>query len=149
MKSYVAYVLATGEIMRSGRCRDEDLESQPMSGLRILVGDGSRATHWVQSGQIVPYTQVQRAAKAQRASINATWSNEVMAWVEPMDDLFAAKAARFKRDKLLSSCDWTQLDDAPFAAPGKLLWRAYRAALRDLTKQAGFPRTINWPTPPG
>ena len=72
-----------------------------------------------------------------------------MAWVEPTDDLFVAKASRFKRDQLLSACDWTQLDDAPFATAGKLAWKIYRAALRDLTKQAGFPRTINWPTPPG
>jgi hypothetical protein len=28
-------------------------------------------------------------------------------------------------------------------------WTAYRKALRDVTKQPGFPATVEWPTVPG
>lgn len=53
--------------------------------------------------------------------------------------------ARAKRDTLLSACDWTQTNDAPV---NKEAWATYRQALRDIPEQAGFPETINWPTPP-
>ena len=54
---------------------------------------------------------------------------------------------RLKRDGLLTSTDWTQLGDSTH--PGaKADWLAYRAALRDITKQEGFPSSVTWPTPP-
>ena len=28
-------------------------------------------------------------------------------------------------------------------------WTAYRKALRDVTKQPGFPETVEWPSAPG
>lgn len=53
--------------------------------------------------------------------------------------------ARFERNALLSSCDWTQLEDAPLTAETKAAWAAYRQALRDVPEQAGFPDAIEWP----
>ena len=49
------------------------------------------------------------------------------------------------RDNLLSSCDWTQVADAPV---DKAAWATYRQALRDVPSQAGFPHDIVWPTKP-
>lgn len=57
-----------------------------------------------------------------------------------------AKLARLDRDELLRACDWTQLNDIPEAT--RLLWQPYRQALRDITLQAGFPETIDWPVAP-
>lgn len=58
-----------------------------------------------------------------------------------------AKAAevRLLRNAQLSASDWTQVADAPV---DKAAWVAYRQALRDITAQAGFPWTIDWPTQP-
>lgn len=54
---------------------------------------------------------------------------------------------REERNKLLSSCDWTQLDDTPLDNSAKLAWATYRQALRDLTDQQD-PFNISWPAQP-
>lgn len=61
----------------------------------------------------------------------------------PYDEV--AEAVREQRNTKLSQSDWTQVADAPV---NKQLWAVYRQALRDLTKQAGFPWGIQWPTQP-
>lgn len=53
-----------------------------------------------------------------------------------------ATEARAQRNTLLSASDWTQVADAPV---DQAAWATYRQALRDITAQAGFPATINWP----
>lgn len=62
-------------------------------------------------------------------------------------DLVAlAAAARGQRDTLMAASDWTQLPDVP--AGTAATWATYRQALRDVTKQPGFPVDINWPVQP-
>lgn len=61
-------------------------------------------------------------------------------------DAHQAAAVRADRNASLAACDWTQLADAPVDTAA---WAAYRAALRDVPTQAGFPWEIQWPTPPG
>lgn len=51
-----------------------------------------------------------------------------------------------QRNSFLAQSDWTQLPDVPLATKGA--WATYRQALRDITTQAGFPYSINWPTKP-
>lgn len=58
----------------------------------------------------------------------------------------ADSEARTFRDSLLTRSDWTQLPDVP--SETKEAWAAYRQALRDITKQTGYPYEINWPTVP-
>jgi hypothetical protein len=50
-----------------------------------------------------------------------------------------------KRNAMLAASDWTQVADAPV---DREAWAVYRQALRDVPKQAGFPESIIWPTPP-
>lgn len=57
----------------------------------------------------------------------------------------AGNAVRSQRDRLLSSCDWTQVADAPV---NKTAWAAYRQELRDIPSQAGFPGNVIWPSQP-
>jgi hypothetical protein len=56
----------------------------------------------------------------------------------------AAKVRAQRNDKLAAS-DWTQLSDS---TADKAAWAAYRQALRDITAQASFPWTIDWPEQP-
>jgi hypothetical protein len=56
-----------------------------------------------------------------------------------------AMQVRAERDRLLVASDWTQVADAPV---DQAAWAAYRQALRDITSQAGFPWTIDWPAQP-
>lgn len=55
---------------------------------------------------------------------------------------------RGQRDALLLACDWTVLPDTPLSTDQQAAWKAYRKALRDITKQAGFPTLIDWPVKP-
>tara|TARA_B100000768_G_scaffold55551_1_gene54077 strand:+ start:506 stop:763 length:258 start_codon:yes stop_codon:yes gene_type:complete len=52
--------------------------------------------------------------------------------------------ARERRDLLLSQTDWMANSDVTMSAQ----WRTYRAALRNLPAQAGFPTSLTWPTEP-
>ena len=52
---------------------------------------------------------------------------------------------RTLRNDLLDASDWTQLNDS---TADKAVWAAYRQALRDITKQTGFPWTVTWPDAP-
>lgn len=56
-----------------------------------------------------------------------------------------AASVRSKRNKALAASDWTQLDDAPV---DQAAWATYRQELRDISAQAGFPATVEWPTQP-
>lgn len=62
----------------------------------------------------------------------------------PTKDEVAAQV-RSHRDALLSSSDWTQMQDAPV---DRAAWAEYRQALRDVTDQEGFPENVTWPEPP-
>lgn len=57
-----------------------------------------------------------------------------------------SNSVRAQRDALLAACDWTQCRDVPDVVAAA--WQPYRQALRDLTKQAGFPESIDWPVQP-
>ena len=52
---------------------------------------------------------------------------------------------RNERNAKLTDSDWTQLADS---TADKTNWAAYRQALRDLTKQSGFPWEVTWPDAP-
>lgn len=55
---------------------------------------------------------------------------------------------RQQRNVLLLRSDWTQLPDAQLTPEKKAEWATYRQALRDVTTQAGYPTTIDWPVAP-
>ena len=62
-----------------------------------------------------------------------------------MKDAEQAANVRSTRNSMLKDCDWTQIADS---TADKAVWAAYRQALRDITAQAGFPWTIDWPVAP-
>jgi hypothetical protein len=53
--------------------------------------------------------------------------------------------ARTIRNLLLKNSDYMVLPDSPYDTPEL---RSYRQALRDITKQAGFPDSVQFPTNP-
>lgn len=55
---------------------------------------------------------------------------------------------RLVRDRLLSDCDYYVMPDYPSAEEGLAEVKAYRQALRDITKQEGFPTEVVWPEKP-
>jgi hypothetical protein len=55
-----------------------------------------------------------------------------------------AEAIRMERDRLISETDWWALSDVTMTDAQS----AYRQALRDITSQAGFPESVDWPIKP-
>jgi hypothetical protein len=99
--------------------------------------------------QAIP-TRYQTAYRDGVEQINGQWFTKYS--VADMDadaiaatDAEQAKSVRADRTKHLADSDWTQVADAPV---DKAAWATYRQALRDITAQAGFPWTIDWPTQP-
>ena len=62
-----------------------------------------------------------------------------------MKDAEQAANVRRTRTEKLKDSDWTQIADS---TADKAAWAVYRQALRDVTAQAGFPWTIDWPEAP-
>jgi hypothetical protein len=65
--------------------------------------------------------------------------------VEAIPDEEKAGQVRSERNTKLTASDWTQLADS---TADKAAWATYRQALRDITAQAGFPWTVDWPAQP-
>ena len=88
-------------------------------------------SYWQQCNQKPPENQ------------NGQW---FMVWeVAPIPEPEMSAKVRDDRNQRLATSDWTQLADSPV---DKAVWAAYRQALRDITSQAGFPWSIQWPTQP-
>jgi len=85
------------------------------------------------NGTKVQFTAAEEAAR----------DAEEQAWEAGANDRAAAQV-REKRDTKLAACDWRASSDVTMSNE----WTTYRAALRDLPAQAGFPNTITWPTKP-
>lgn len=57
----------------------------------------------------------------------------------------AEDSVRGVRGARLAVSDWTQLADAPV---DRTVWAAYRAELRAVPEQSGFPYSVVWPIEP-
>lgn len=64
--------------------------------------------------------------------------------VEQLPQDQAEANVRNKRDYLLQETDWMALTDNTMSDA----MASYRQALRDITDQAGFPYSVEWPTKP-
>jgi hypothetical protein len=76
---------------------------------------------------------------------NVTSASDNEAAYKAVKDAEQAKSVRQQRGEKLKDSDWTQVADS---TADKALWATYRQALRDVTSQAGFPWTIEWPVAP-
>jgi len=77
-----------------------------------------------------------------------TTAAEQEAAYKTMKDAEQAKSVRQQRDEKLKESDWRVIKALESNTPQDFAWAAYRQALRDITIQAGFPWTIDWPTNP-
>lgn len=82
-----------------------------------------------------------------RAAVDAAYQASVEAAKLDPENQWAA--IRIVRGRLLAACDWTQVVDAPLTDEQKIVWQAYRQALRDLPQTYSDPDTVAWPEPPG
>lgn len=59
-----------------------------------------------------------------------------------------ATRVRSRRDGLLQETDWIVIKSYERSENIPAEWELYRQALRDITAQAGFPYSVEWPTKP-
>lgn len=59
-----------------------------------------------------------------------------------------AEIARIQRNVLLTESDWVVTKAKEYDKEVSQDWKIYRQALRDISKQKGFPLNIIWPTKP-
>jgi len=76
---------------------------------------------------------------------NVTTAAQNEAAYKAMKDTEQAKSIRTTRTEKLKDSDWTQIADS---TADKTAWATYRQALRDITAQAGFPWSVEWPVAP-
>lgn len=66
----------------------------------------------------------------------------------PPTDAELASAIRAERNAKIAASDWAVLPDVPLTDAEQAAWRVYRQALRDVTRQATFPQSVEWPVIP-
>lgn len=121
--------------------------------MKMLILDSitKKVVNAIEVDNEIPLAEGLEYAPQHDGDIGDTWDGAE--WIErdhPLDPpeifrLRLAKQARAMRDELLTSCDFTQLDDSP---RNKIAWKTYRQLLRDIPDQAGFPENIDWPIQP-
>lgn len=63
----------------------------------------------------------------------------------PQPKIELSVSARSRRDKLIAATDYMVMPDYPLSESELATTKQYRQALRDITKQTGFPDAIEWP----
>ena len=131
-RDFYTFDLATGMVLSSGRCASP--ESLPRDGVGIVLDSTAvPGKQYVESGKL-------RDVPAQPSGYTR-WNPEVKQWVcDPM-------TIRLERDRLLASCDWTQVPDSPLTPEQKQAWADYRQALRDFPSTCD-PNNPVWPVRP-
>jgi hypothetical protein len=86
-------------------------------------------------------------ATGRRIAADADGQPITVAPPPPTDQQLLA-ALRQRRNRLLASCDHTQMPDVGLTDAQREEWRVYRQALRDLPETVADLTAIHWPTAP-
>jgi hypothetical protein len=95
----------------------------------------------IDSGLVIEY-------RPDQPSEDYAWCTESRRWLYVQTDADIARDARVRRARLLAESDWVSLRALDLAEGVPPEWSIYRSALRDVSMQPGFPRSITWPTVP-
>lgn len=144
MRTYSIYEIAGG--MFTGKtltCMQEHAKTNVPNGFNIIEGRYDHLSQRVDvnTGKVVDYQPPQ-------PSPNHKWDAITKRWLYVKTDADIAAEVRLQRGRLIAQSDWliTRQQETGMPIPNE--WKAYRQALRDITKQQGFPRNINWPITP-
>lgn len=114
---------------------DEQLEAQGYMRVNLFVA------HDALTQKLVPAEPVIRDGWVYTMAVADMTADEIQAAKDS-----AMANIRAQRNQLLKNCDWTQIADC---TADKLVWAAYRQALRDLPSSVTEPRTFTaWPRDP-
>ena len=119
-----------------------------VTGVRAFIRFTENVSEEKRGGEtIFAYDEYQIETK-NRAMLKISVEQNFEVWLarakQAETDLLAAQA-RDKRNKMLEETDFYFLSDRELDSAKRSALEAYRQALRDLTKQEGFPYKIIWP----
>jgi hypothetical protein len=78
--------------------------------------------------------------------VDGAWVLPYVVEQQPLEQ--AERNIRSRRDTLLQETDWIVIKSYERGQNIPAEWELYRQALRDITSQAGFPYSVEWPTKP-
>lgn len=133
----------TGRSVRGPR---DVVESMVEAGQALYFGEVDPRRHVVTKAGKLRKVKPDRPADTE--DVRHVWDEAADDWLRTPTRAKLARDAKAKRDELLRGCDWVTLRAADTGQPIPADWLAYRAALRDITDQAGYPRQIEWPKAP-
>ena len=125
---------------------------QPNVSFPVEISDEDAASFGFYAVEETPYPEGQfQTVERSAALVDGAWIEQwaVTPWTQEQISVATENqwsAIRADRNQRLAGCDWTQLAD--YTSANKADWTLYRKALRDVTKQKGFPVSIIWPTVP-
>lgn len=138
MIDYTVYNSTTGEVLRIGSCKDDDLSLQAGDGEVAIEGTYLDTEYYWDGSEMVE--------KPDQPSSDHVWNVGSVSWQLDTDAINTR--LRAERDRLLSSSDWTQFTDSPLTDAKKQEWATYRQALRDLPANTSDAANPVWPTEP-
>lgn len=139
IKNYIVYS-QSGKVLRSGQCSDISLKHQAEEGELVIEGTIDPEKQYIENGRAIDLPN--------KPGIYYTFNYATKQW---QPDLSKAEMdVKFKRDTLLSESDFYDTVSAQQRLTPTVFnaWATYRQALRDITKQSGYPLTVAFPNPP-
>jgi hypothetical protein len=119
--------------------------NNPQTSFPKQVPDSVLAAYDVYPVQAVPAPAVDSKTHRVVQSVAQSGEGWTQTWtVQELSKAQAEDNVRAHRNRLLSDTDWTALSDNTMTSE----MATYRQALRDITAQAGFPYSVEWPTKP-
>lgn len=115
-----------GNILKSGSCNESQVTQQAAPGQTLIIGEAHN-------------------------DLEKRWNGSEFVDIPVDSEAELAKAwqkFRTQRNRLLASCDWTQLADVDLSPEVATAWTDYRQALRDLPDNINDPYNPIWPTQP-
>lgn len=148
MRTVSIYSLADGVFTGRRVTGDERvIAEQTPDGCGSIDGHHDHLTRRVDlvTGQVIDYLPPKPADDELRCWV---LSEDGRRWVDQPTDAAIALQARAERNRRLAATAWVRERAADHGVPVPRAWLEYWQALRDVTTQAGWPRCIDWPTPP-
>lgn len=152
MKHFAIYETESGNIVCTYTGNQDGAALQCQDGQDYIEINEVHENHYISNGQLIQYTEGQKAKKGEFKGAGWEWSNDAMDWLltdQAMANEFSLIMLRIKRDELLAKSDYTQMPDVPLSS--KELWDNYRQALRDLPQTCADITSLDevtWPAPP-
>lgn len=151
VRTWHFYRLADGILTGRAVTLDDDdhtlLQANTPDGCAAVTGVSDWLAQRVDlaTGALVDW---QPPAPADDARRTWQWDAQLRRWQPVPTSAALAEELRRERDRRLAACDWVLLRAIELGQPVPAAWAAYRAALRALPDQPGFPAHVQWPALP-